>query len=289
MTPAEPTGATQSSRVTWPTPDCVEVGGVRFLAEGLVTPAVDLFPIHKPRELLRDFVETMASLAPQRVVELGTSTGASAALLALLTDPIKLVTIDLSDLPRPAFDEWARAFDMDDRVRRLAGMDQADRGAMAAMMDREFAGAPLDVVIDDASHALESTRACFEQLFPHLRPGGRYFIEDWNWEQKFHDFLASIPPDATPPEGVTGESLMLELAARAYDPLVTPGPDGRLRTPLLRLGFELVLACARGGEAITDVRFSPWWLEIERGPATLDPSTFRLGNVAADSFGLLAD
>jgi len=289
MSAAEPTGTTESSRVTWPSEDCVEIGGVHFLAEGLVGPTPDRFPIHKPPALLRDFVETMARLAPKRIVELGTATGASAVLLALLTDPVKLVTVDVSDLPRPAFDEWVRVAGVGDRVRRVAGIDQADRGAMAAMVDREFAGAPLDVVIDDASHALEATRGCFEQLFPHLRPGGRYFIEDWNWEQKFHDFIAAIPPDATPPEGVTAESLMLEVAARAYEPLVTPGADGRLRTPLLRLALELVLACAPSSDAIAGVRFTPWWMEIERGPATLDPNTFLLRDLGRDSFGLLTD
>ena len=37
-------------------------------------------------------------------------------------------------------------------------------------------------MIDDGSHLLEETRACFETLFPRLRKGGLYMLEDWNWE-----------------------------------------------------------------------------------------------------------
>jgi hypothetical protein len=39
----------------------------------------------------------------------------------------------------------------------------------------------LDFVIDDASHTYEHTRRSFEILFPLLRPGGLYLIEDWAW------------------------------------------------------------------------------------------------------------
>ena len=40
---------------------------------------------------------------------------------------------------------------------------------------------PLDLVIDDASHMYQPTKASFEALFPCLRPGGLYVIEDWAW------------------------------------------------------------------------------------------------------------
>lgn len=37
------------------------------------------------------------------------------------------------------------------------------------------------MVIDDASHTYELTRKSFEILFPLLKPGGLYIIEDWAW------------------------------------------------------------------------------------------------------------
>ncbi|HEY7002119.1 MAG TPA: class I SAM-dependent methyltransferase [Candidatus Udaeobacter sp.] len=44
----------------------------------------------------------------------------------------------------------------------------------------ELAG-ELDLVVDDASHTYQETRASFELLFPLLNPGGIYVIEDWSW------------------------------------------------------------------------------------------------------------
>jgi hypothetical protein len=49
----------------------------------------------------------------------------------------------------------------------------------------EHAGA-FDVVIDDCSHLARPTRIAFETLFPSVRPGGFYIIEDWGtgyWPQ----------------------------------------------------------------------------------------------------------
>ena len=37
-------------------------------------------------------------------------------------------------------------------------------------------------MIDDCSHQYEPTRESFEILFPLLRPGGWYIIEDWAWD-----------------------------------------------------------------------------------------------------------
>lgn len=35
--------------------------------------------------------------------------------------------------------------------------------------------------MDDASHYYELTKISFEKLFPLVRPGGFYVIEDWAW------------------------------------------------------------------------------------------------------------
>ena len=39
----------------------------------------------------------------------------------------------------------------------------------------------IDLVVDDASHLYEQTKATFAMLFPLVRPGGNYVIEDWSW------------------------------------------------------------------------------------------------------------
>lgn len=55
---------------------------------------------------------------------------------------------------------------------------QTDSLALSQIVSSHFS-APLDVVIDDASHLYSPTRRAFEILFPLLRPSGLYIIEDW--------------------------------------------------------------------------------------------------------------
>jgi hypothetical protein len=56
----------------------------------------------------------------------------------------------------------------------------------------EFSG-PLDLIIDDASHMYGLTKTSFETLFPLLRPGGLYIIEDWAWGH-WQEFQAQDHP-----------------------------------------------------------------------------------------------
>jgi cephalosporin hydroxylase len=57
---------------------------------------------------------------------------------------------------------------------------QSDRKILERIVRSELADEP-DLVVDDASHTYEQTKASFEILFPLLRPGGIYSIEDCNW------------------------------------------------------------------------------------------------------------
>jgi hypothetical protein len=53
---------------------------------------------------------------------------------------------------------------------------QDDPAAVQAAADLAPGG--LTVVVDDASHESEKTIRSFELLWPHLQPGGLYFVED---------------------------------------------------------------------------------------------------------------
>jgi methyltransferase family protein len=44
---------------------------------------------------------------------------------------------------------------------------------------RAHAAGGLDIIVDDASHMGLYSAASYEALFPHLKPGGLYIIEDW--------------------------------------------------------------------------------------------------------------
>jgi hypothetical protein len=60
------------------------------------------------------------------------------------------------------------------RIRVLQG-NQGDPAFLARLVAET---GPLDIVIDDGSHANEHVLASFEALFPHVREGGVYAIED---------------------------------------------------------------------------------------------------------------
>ncbi|QIZ37171.1 class I SAM-dependent methyltransferase [Saccharopolyspora sp. ASAGF58] len=60
------------------------------------------------------------------------------------------------------------------RVRKLRG-DQSDSEFLADMAGKI---GPFDVVIDDGSHVNDHVKKSFHALFPHVRPGGLYVIED---------------------------------------------------------------------------------------------------------------
>ena len=46
---------------------------------------------------------------------------------------------------------------------------------------------PLDIIIDDASHASHHQQNAFLELFPKLNPGGLYIIEDLRWQPEAYE------------------------------------------------------------------------------------------------------
>ena len=72
---------------------------------------------------------------------------------------------------------------LQDRIKTYWGIHQGDKVKLREIVAAEFVG-PLDLVLDDCSHLYDHTRDSFEALFPLLRPGGLYIIEDWSWAHK---------------------------------------------------------------------------------------------------------
>lgn len=188
------------------------------------------FFVMKDRAAVERYAALAADLRPRRIVELGVFQGGSTALLAELFAPQRLVAIDRE----PVGDVLARypAVEVHDDV------DQADRARLATIAGDE----PLDLVIDDCSHLYEPTRASFNELFPRLRPGGRFVIEDWRWAH----------------------------------PALDAEDDGLFEgeVPLTRLVFEIVLALPSVPGLIADVRIDEDSVWVERGSAAVDPAGF---------------
>jgi predicted O-methyltransferase YrrM len=139
------------------------------------------FVVAKAASMVQRLERTVAELAPVRLVELGIFKGGSAALLALLASPKKLTAIELMADPVVALEEFIAAEGLGDVVAAYYGVDQGDERPLSAIVDGDHGDEPLDLVIDDASHLYRETRTSFAVLFPRLRPGGLYIIEDWAW------------------------------------------------------------------------------------------------------------
>ena len=170
-----------SGEPEWSAGDSFRLAGETF-GTGFDESTTDRIVVCKPRPLVEATVALLRDLAPRRIFELGIFNGGSVALNALLVDPELLVAVDISEQRIEALDRLVERHALESRVRLHYGTDQADRHRIAAIADTEGGGEPYDLVIDDASHWLDETRTSFETLFPRVRPGGLFVIEDWNWQ-----------------------------------------------------------------------------------------------------------
>lgn len=214
------------------------------------------------------------------ILELGIAEGGSTALLALLADPKKLVALDIETTELPALRGFIDERNLGDRVRPYYGVDQADGPRIDEIVDEEYGDEPLDVVIDDASHVYSLTRASFETLFPRLRPGGTYVIEDWNAAHTMRDSVREMMRDLPAERRAEfAENMKRALSA----------PDRRKpETPLSRLAVELVVCRASLGDVIDSVSVDRYWLKVRRGSGEIDAGTFRLDEICHDYFGYLS-
>lgn len=62
---------------------------------------------------------------------------------------------------------------------RIHRVDQGDRTMLAELASKENA---LDIIIDDGSHASVHQHLTLGVLFPSLKPGGLFVIEDLDWQ-----------------------------------------------------------------------------------------------------------
>lgn len=128
----------------------------------------------------RKFFAAHPDFTPRRVFELGIWDGGSAVFWYEVLQPEKLIAVDLAERgDDPLFEKYVASRNAADRIETHWRTDQRDAPRLRALAER-FSG-PLDLIVDDASHTYVPTRTSFETLFPLLRPGGVYVIEDWAW------------------------------------------------------------------------------------------------------------
>lgn len=240
-----------------------------------------LLPVMKDRGLVERYIALTEGLELSTLVELGIRRGGSTALLAELTDPDTLVALEIHPTPAPALTDYIDRRGLGAVVRPYYGVDQSDRASLVTILAAELGDRPIDLVIDDASHRFHETRSSFETLFPRLRPGGKFVIEDWNGDHLVGDLIVHALQDpARTDHREIAEQLEAARSAERAD-------AGAREIPLTHLAVELLLARASSGDAIREIEINGEWVTIERGADPLDPETFRLSELVHDHFGFL--
>ena len=264
---------------TTPSPDrSWQVDGVTFVHGYGQGSTAERFRIQKPRVLFDRYVDLGSRFNGGSIVELGIAAGGSTALLCLLAQPRSLIGFELDSAPVSALAEFITKRGLESIVRPFYGVDQVDRDGMMKIVDAHIGSEPVDLVIDDASHRYEETLVSFEVLFPRLRPGGWFIIEDWAADYAFVDRIEKAAAQPT----AEGAELRLRLdAAVARGKAIT--------RPLPQIGVELLQACGSSHDVVAEVTVNQHWIVVERGPADLDAHGFRLRDHAPDHWGWLTD
>ena len=102
---------------------------------------------------------------PVRILEIGIDQGGSLLMWADYFPKAQIFGIDIVDCSPMETD----------RVRTFVA-DQSKREQLGAFLAK-YPG-PYDIVLDDGGHSMEQQQVSLGFLFPHVRPGGYYVVED---------------------------------------------------------------------------------------------------------------
>lgn len=238
--------------------DAIAIGGVLFRMNysadmHAMESAAEAFVLPKTPEMVSCYYSLGRSNRIENIVDLGIFKGGSAVLFHLLYKPRKLVALDISSQRVAALDQYIEKHRAQEALRPFYGYDQSDGPRLRDLVRAEFAGKELDLVVDDASHSYERTRASFNALFPYVRPGGFYIIEDWGWAH--WDGWPHLPAD--------------------YQKSGALFPNEPALTNLI---FELVMAAATSPKIFATVSVTFNMAIVEKGPDTVDPAGFDIGS-----------
>ena len=224
-----------------------------------------LFRIHKPAEAIEDFPRLRPLLRFRNILQLTGEDVGTAALTTLVAAPAKLVVLPTVDASLDALTEFARNRGVESRLRVHPGVALGDSRRLDCLIDHEFGSDGLEVVLDEASDDLAAGLHRFESLFPRLAAGGSYLIERWSWD---HFILEALLAGAE-----ADDDELARMRAEAAQRLLS-----RKGAVLEEIVPGLVEAVRLRPEVVAAVTVTKYWLEVRRGPATVDASTFRLSS-----------
>jgi methyltransferase family protein len=231
---------------TWIADDVAVVGDTRFLASdqsavyATTTTDDERFLILKSRRYLERYTDDFRNLGVTNLVEAGIYEGGSVVWWNLVLEPANHLAFDLRDRDVAPLKRFAAGRPS---LTLAYGVNQGDADDLSAAVEQRFGGQPLDLVIDDCSHYYEQSRVMFEVMFPLLRPGGWYVIEDWQWPHSSgldldnNDYfagrlgLSNLVVEALIIAADGPAKIVDEVTADAYRAVVVRGPatiEGRL-------------------------------------------------------------
>jgi predicted O-methyltransferase YrrM len=163
--------------------ESIELGGVEFVLDTRPGPQRtksedNKFVLVKTRPFLA-FYDSLLERAPKNILEIGMFEGGSLVYFDKLFSPNKLVGIDIRQEPIAPLERYKEGRP---HIKTYYGRSQ-DRPPTRGAAQANFPEG-IDLVIDDASHVYDKTKASFESIFPLVKPGGLYVIEDWAWAHK---------------------------------------------------------------------------------------------------------
>jgi SAM-dependent methyltransferase len=160
------------------------------------------FSLYKIKPLVDQYAKFWSlrqDFAARNILELGMWDGGSLAFWFEYFRPNKLVGVDLQQKEdNQYFKRYKSSRNAEQNIKTYWATDQGNSTRLRQIVHTEFEDS-LDLVIDDASHMYALTKKSFETLFPLLRPGGLYIIEDWAWghwqefQKSDHPWFSEIP------------------------------------------------------------------------------------------------
>ena len=117
-------------------------------------------------------------IVPRAILEVGVYKGQSTKVLATRFPDARIAAVDVK--------RYDIDFSAHPNVEYLI-CDQTDAKGLQAICGRMFPQG-IDIVIEDASHVGIFSKVTFEAVFPQVRSGGLYIVEDWGtgyWDDYF--------------------------------------------------------------------------------------------------------
>jgi len=166
---------------------------------------------------------------PVTLLELGVYTGESLKVFASFFERGTLIGVDVED----------RHVDLSDYPNALFTLGDQRSAEQLDTICAAHAPGGLDIVIDDASHYGAWSWRSYEILFPHLKRGGLYIVEDWAtgyWDDwldgsRYQEFPA-VPRDGEPPKRLPSHDFgMVGFVKRLVDEAVWHGIRPSINAP----------------------------------------------------------